>query len=213
MAKYNEIMSRVSVTPEMRERVLSNVDKHRQLKQKSSAGNVKNNRGWMRWVQALAAACFLLVVGLQIYHINQPTDEPIDVASEGITEYASLTELEEAVGFDMPELETLPFEKAETVYTNAFGIARINYYGSSEECITISKGKDDGTDVSGDYNEYASVIEEPVDSITVTLKGNEESYNLAIWTDGEYAYAISAKPGISYETVMKMIQDIITNTE
>ena len=34
LAKYNEIMSRVSVTPEMRERGLSNVDKHRQLKQK-----------------------------------------------------------------------------------------------------------------------------------------------------------------------------------
>ena len=114
----------------MRGRVLSNVAKHRQLKQKSSAGNVKNNRGWMRWVQALAAACFLLVVGLQIYHINQPTDEPIDVASEGITENASLTELEEGVGFDMPEFETLPFEKAETTYTNAFGIAQIDYYGS-----------------------------------------------------------------------------------
>ena len=114
----------------MRGRVLSNVAKHRQLKQKSSAGNVKNNRGWMRWVPALAAACFLLVVGLQIYHINQPTDEPIDVASEGITENASLTELEEGVGFDMPEFETLPFEKAETTYTNAFGIARIDYYGA-----------------------------------------------------------------------------------
>ena len=197
----------------MRGRVLSNVAKHRQLKQKSSAGNVKNNRGWMRWVPALAAACFLLVVGLQIYNINQPTDEPIDVASEGITENASLTELEEGVGFDMPEFETLPFEKAETTYTNAFGIARIDYYGSSEECITISKGKDDGTDVSGDYNENASVIEEQVDGITVTLKGNEESYNLAIWTDGEYAYVISANPGISYEIVMKMIQVIITNTE
>jgi hypothetical protein len=70
------------------------------------------------------------VVGLQIYHINKPTDEPIDVASEGITENASLTELEEGVGFDMPEFETLPFEKAETTYTNAFGIARIDYYGS-----------------------------------------------------------------------------------
>ena len=66
MNKYNEIMSRVSVTPEIRERVLSNVAKHRHLKQKSSAENVKNNRGWMRWVPALAAACFLLVVGLQI---------------------------------------------------------------------------------------------------------------------------------------------------
>ena len=213
MAKYNEIMSKVSVTPEMRERVLSNVAKHRQLKQKSSAGNVKNNRGWMRWVPALAAACFLLVVGLQIYHIIQSTDEPIYVASDGITEYASLTELEEAVGFDMPELEALPFEKTETRYTDAFGIARIDYYGSSEERITISKGKDDGTDVSGDYNEYASVIEEPVDGITVTLKGNEESYNLAICTDGEYAYAISANLGISYEILMKMIQVIITNTE
>lgn len=213
MAKYNEIMSRVSVTPEMRERVLSNVAEHRQLKQKSSAGNVKNIRGWMRWFPAVAAACFLLVVGLQIYHINQPTDEPVYVTSEGITEYASLTELEKAVGFDMPELEALPFETAETMYTNAFGIARIDYYGSSEERITISKGKDDGTDVSGDYNEYSSVIEETVDGITVTLKGNEESYNLAIWTDGEYAYAISANPGISYEIIMKMIQVIITNTE
>lgn len=213
MAKYNEIMSRVSVTPEMRERVLSNVAEHRKLKQKSSAGNVKNNRRWMRWFPAVAAACFLLVVGLQIYHINQPTDEPIDEASEGITEYASLTELEEAVGFDMPELEALPFETAETLYTNAFGIARIDYHGSSEECITISKSKNDGTDVSGDYNEYSSVIEETVDGITVTLKGNEESYNLAIWTDGEYAYAISANPGISYEIIMKMIQVIITNTE
>ena len=57
------------------------------------------------------------------------------------------------------------------------------------------------------------MIEEQVDGITVKLKGNEESYNLAIWTDGEYAYAISANPGISYEIVMKMIQVIITNTE
>ena len=48
---------------------------------------------------------------------------------------------------------------------------------------------------------------------TVTLKGNEESYKLAIWTGGEYVYAISANPGISYEIIMKMIQVIITNTE
>lgn len=209
MAKYNEIMSRVSVTPEMRERVLSNVAEHRQLKQKSSAGNVKNIRGWMRWFPAVAAACFLLVVGLQIYHINQPTDEPIDVASEGITEYASLAELEEAVGFDMPELEALPFETAETMYTNAFGIARIDYYGSSEECITISKGKDDGTDVSGDYNEYSSVSEETIGGVTVTLKGNDGEFNLATWTDDGYAYAVSSYPGMSSDKMTDLIESLI----
>lgn len=107
MAKYNEIMSRVKVTPEIRERVLSNVAKHRQLKQKSSAGNVKKSRvdemgsGISRGMFPLGGRASDLT-----YH--QPTDEPIDVASEGITEYASLTELEEAVGFDMPELEMLP---------------------------------------------------------------------------------------------------------
>lgn len=209
MAKYNEIMSRVSVTPEMRERVLAGVAEHRQLKQKITAGNVKNIRKWVRWVPAVAAACFLLVIGLQIYHINQTTDEPIDVTSEGVTEYASLAELEEAVGFDMPELEALPFEKAETMYTNAFGIARIDYYGSSEEIITISKGKDDGTDISGDYNEYSSVSEETIGGVTVTLKGNDGEFNLAAWTDDGYAYAVSSYPGMSSDKMTKLIESLI----
>ena len=209
MAKYNEIMSRVSVTPEMRERVLAGVAEHRQLKQKTTAGNVKNIRKWVRWVPAVAAACFLLVIGIQIYHINQTTDEPIDVASEGVTEYASLAKLEEAVGFDMPELEALPFEKAETMYTNAFGIARIDYYGSSEEIITISKGKDDGTDISGDYNEYSSVSEETIGGVTVTLKGNDGEFNLAAWTDDGYAYAVSSYPGMSSDKMTDLIESLI----
>lgn len=209
MAKYNEIISRVSVTPEMRERVLAGIAEHRQLKQKRTAGNVKNIRKWARWVPAVAAACFLLVIGLQIYHINQTTDEPIDVASEGVTEYASLAELEEAVGFDMPELEALPFEKAETMYTNAFGIARIDYYGSSEEIITISKGKDDGTDISGDYNEYSSVSEETIGGVTVTLKGNDGEFNLAAWTDDGYAYAVSSYPGMSSDKMTDLIESLI----
>ena len=209
MAKYNEIMSRVSVTPEMRERVLAGVAEHRQLKQKTTAGNVKNIRKWVRWVPAVAAACFLLVIGLQIYHINQTTDEPNDVASEGVTEYASLAELEKAVGFDMPELEALPFKKAETMYTNASGIARIDYYGSSEESITISKGKDDGTDISGDYNEYSSVSEETIGGVTVTLKGNDGEFNLAAWTDDGYAYAVSSYPGMSSDKMTDLIESLI----
>ena len=209
MAKYNEIMSRVSVTPEMRERVLSNVAEHRRLRQKSSAENVKYIRGWMRWIPAVAAACFLLVIGLQIYHINQPGTEPIDVATDSIVEYSSLEELEMAMGFDIPSLDELPFDVTEAVYTNSFGIARVDYYGAAGENITLSKAKDDGADISGDYNEYTSVTEENTNGITVTLKGNEDSYSLATWTEGEYAYAVSANPGIPYENIMKIIRFII----
>lgn len=209
MAKYNEIMSRVSVTPEMRERVLSNVAAHRQLKQKSSTGNVKNIRGWMRWVPAVAAACFLLVIGLQIYHINQPGTEPIDVATDSIVEYSSLDELEAAMGFEMPVIEELPFEVTETVYTNSFGIARIDYYGAAGENITLSKAKDDGTDISGDYNEYSSVSNETIGGISVTMKGNEETVSLATWTEDIYSYAVSLYPGIPQDTMIKLLETLI----
>lgn len=209
MAKYNEIMSRVSVTPEMKERVLYNVAAHRKLKQELPAGNVKNIRRWMRWIPAVAAACFLLVIGLQIYYINQPGTEPIDVATDSIVEYSSLDELEAAMGFEMPAVEGLPFEVTETVYTNVFGIARIDYYGASGENITLSKAKDDGTDISGDYNEYSSVSEEAIDGVTVLLKGNEGTVNLAIWTDDGYAYAVSSYPGISQNTMIELLEALI----
>lgn len=209
MTKYNEIMSRVSLTPEMREQVLTGMAEHRQRKQKKLSGNAWNLQGWTRFVPALAAACLILVAGLQIYRTNPSFNEPEAVASEGVNEYTSLSELEEAVGFAVPELEEyLPFENTDTQYTSAFGIARIDYYGPMEENITLSKGKDDGTDVSGDYNEYPSVMEETADGIKVTLKGEEESCSLAIWVEDGYAYAIHSDPGIPYETMMDMIQGI-----
>lgn len=209
MAKYNEIMSRVSVTPEMRERVLSNVAAHRQLKQKSPTGNGKNIRGWMRWVPAVAAACFLLVIGLQIYHINQPGTEPIDVATDSIVEYSSHDELETAMGFEMPTIDELPFEVTETVYTNSFGIARIDYYGAAGENITLSKAKDDGTNISGDYNEYNSVSNETIGGISITMKGNDGTVSLATWTEGTYAYAVSLSPGITQDTMIELLETLI----
>lgn len=32
---------------------------------------------------------------------------------------------------------------------------------------------------------------------SVTLKGNAEAYTLAIWTDGEFSYALTLTKGIS----------------
>lgn len=56
--------------------------------------------------------------------------------------------------------ENLPFAAKQTAYSNAAGIARIDYTSPEGEVITFSKAADDGTDISGDYTEYGAVSEE-----------------------------------------------------
>lgn len=48
-----------------------------------------------------------------------------------------------------------------------------------------------------------------VESINVTLKGNEETYTLATWTDGEYAYSLSLSEGISKMEYIRIIETMI----
>ena len=209
MAKYKEIMSRVSVTPEMRERVLGYVESHRDEKLETGTYRRTNIRKMMRWIPAVAAACFLVVISLQIDHINQPGTEPIDVATDSIIEYDSLLELNDAMGFAVPEVSLLPFEPTVTVYTNSFGISRIDYYGADGENITLSVAKDDGTDISGDYNEYENVTEETINNVTVTLKGNGDTVSLAAWTQNSYAYSIGANPGVDAESMENMVKSVL----
>ena len=206
MAKYKEIMSRVSVTPQMRERVLSHAADHREHETVRQAEKKKNKRPWIKWASA-AAACFLLVIGLGVSHMNEPVTEPVDVTNQGVTEYSSLDELEEAVGFDMPELQELPFEAEKTVYTDADGRARIDYDGADGETVTVSRAKDDGTDISGDYNEYSSVTEETIGSAAVTLKGDKGRIALAQWTKDGFAWSVSADPQISHEEMVSMVKE------
>lgn len=228
MAKYNEIMSRVSVTPAMRERILTNVAGSRQtagatgaeafrgLVKESGTGKTRGSRyRFMKWIPAVAAACIMIIAGMQYYRMNHVnpaspgTDS--DVAAQGIEEYASIEELEKAAGFDMPELADLPFTVTGTAYTNAFGIARCDYYGADGENLTISKAVDDGSDISGDYTEYAVVTEETIGGVTVTFKGNGDSLSLATWADSGYAYAIDMMQGMSMEDMKGIVEDVISD--
>ena len=209
MTKYNEIMSRVSVTPEMRERVLSYVAEHQTTDAQAGHDRKPNIKKMAGWVPAVAAACLLAVVGLSVFHLRQAGNEPADVATYGIEEYDTLAALNAAMGFDVPEVSPLPFAPAKTVYENVFGVARIEYYGAGNENITLSMTKDNGEDISGDYNEYAFVREETINGVTVVLKGNEGSVSLAVWTMDGYAYAISANPGVDSDAMIAMTGSII----
>lgn len=220
--KYNELMSRITVTPQMKERVIQNVRMHRQEKaemegsSRASGGSRKVLPLW-RYLPAVMAACLVLVCGIVLQKsrpIQPHTEETsgIDLVYSGIEEYSSPEELEDAVGFSMKEAETLtenlPFAAKQTAYSNAAGIARIDYTSPEGEVITFSKAADDGTDISGDYTEYGAVSEETIGNVSVTIKGDRDQVNLAEFSKDGYAYAIDAMEGISREAMIRMVKAV-----
>ena len=163
------------------------------------------------------AACLVLVCGIVVQKsrpIQPQTEETsgIDLVYSGIEEYSSLEELEDAVGFSMKEAgtlaENLPFAAKQTAYSNAAGIARVDYTSPEGEVITFSKAADDGTDISGDYTEYNAVSEETIENVSVTIKGDRDKVNLAVFSKDGYAYAIDTIDGISREAMIRMVKAV-----
>ena len=114
-------------------------------------------------------------------------------------------ELSAAVGFPVNEVEGLPFTVEKEVYISYWGeMAQIEYTGEGETAV-FRKGT--GTDdVSGDYNVYSSVKEIMVGANPVTLKGENDVFTLAVWTDGNYSYSLDISKGLSEDEWSEMIQ-------
>lgn len=208
MTKYNNVMQRVTVTPEMRERVLANVEAARiaKINQKK-----KVSRALIRWFPLAAAACLVLIVGIGVgntYNNNGTVGNGGNdaVTSEGLEDCASLEQLEEKVGFDVADLSAdIPFEVKQTVYTNVFGAARVSWNGDGDQYIELDKAVDEGVDISGDNNDYEEVETYMAGGvINVTTKGNNGTVSLATWTYDGYAYALSFGPAVDKDTAYEL---------
>ena len=209
--KYHEIMEKIEVTDEMRTRILQNVQAQSMQGQTGEEPVRKTSYSFRRY--APIAACLLVVISLAIVlpKVWQPMEgTPGGMTQVGnpMTEYASLQELETAVGFEVNEIAALPFVMTQELYI-AYddGIAEIQYIGTDME-ITYRKAAG-VTDISEDYNEYDREETISVNGTEVLLKGYADCDSLAIWTQGEYSYALRLNPGADRETVRNLLQAII----
>lgn len=191
MTKYNEVMERVTVTPEARERILSAVSEGKRATKVLS---------FRRWLPLAAAACLALVIGV-VWRGGIPTAPGADATPNGYdlqnvydeVVCADAQELAEASGLPVRDFE-MPFTVREASYSFLWGeLAQISYNGENGESATyrVVAGTEDN---SGDYSDYADVRDEVTSVGTVTLKGADGRYSLAVWTDGEYAYSLSLPP-------------------
>lgn len=187
--KYDEIMGRIEVTPEIRQRVLRSIREEEISLPAHKALTLPKLKKYLS-----AAACFaLLIAGTVILPqiLDRKEQSPPQVAvSYGIEEAASLQELSELTGFTITEEFKLPFTPAETAYASYWReLAQIEYSGEGQSAVfRKSIGTEDN---SGDFSIYDDSAELVVDGHTVLLKGNDGGYSLAIWTDGEYSYSLS----------------------
>ena len=202
MTKYDEVMEKLEVTPEMRARILQNVET--QMAEPCK----KPNR--LRRFAALAACLAVLLMGAMALpkFISSPVPEESEtMIANGMVEVTSKEELSEAVGFPVKSAQSLPFFPQSIYYTSYWGeMAQIDYAnGGSTACFRQSLGEEDN---SGDGSEYPAQKSLTVNGCAVTLKGEADSYTLAIWQDGTYSYSLSLSAGQPASVWAELIEGV-----
>ena len=119
---------------------------------------------------------------------------------------ASLAEASQVAGFEMRAPEAVG--DYDRVSISAIDGELIDVlYENGDNTVRVRKGA--GTeDVSGDYNSYAETAVSQVDGMEVTMKGGAGRVNLAVWTNGEYTYSVSASAGMSRREMADLIREI-----
>ena len=206
---YREAMEHIEVTPEMRSRILE----HLAEAEKKPARKAVRFAPWKQ-VLSLAACAAVLLVGLKALPLGGELGSASS-AESGVTvenpvqEYASLEALSDAAGFTVQQPGNLPFEVQETRYSLISGeLAQVEQSGPAGESVLYRVSQGEG-DNSGDYNAYSR--EEPLTfgSVTVTLKGGEDGWHLAVWQADGFAYSLNSSAGLTTEQMQAVLETVM----
>lgn len=204
-SRYNQIMKNIEVTTEMRDRILNNID-HLDLEQ--APKKIISFPNYKKYLSI--AACFvILLVGSVVIHNmgNWPSESPSDLGETGIVEYNTIGELSEAIGFTVKEIRSVPFEATAVQYTAFWNkFAEIQYTGQDNTAVLRMAFRNE--DVSGDYSEYTNIKNISVDGYSVTLKGDNDKYSLAVWQTEGYSFSVQFTKAISEQEILTTLQSV-----
>ena len=119
-----------------------------------------------------------------------------------LTAHDSLTELAKAVGFDI-KAPTVPAGYEADAYIDISGELAEVFYVKGDDTLVYRVSKGEG-DNFGDYNTYSNKKTVDVNGVSVELRGNDK-VNVATWSNGGFAYSVSAKQGISETEVAAVV--------
>lgn len=119
-----------------------------------------------------------------------------------LTAHDSLAELAKAVGFDI-KAPTVPAGYEADAYIDISGELAEVFYVKGDDMLVYRVSRGEG-DNSGDYNTYSNKKTVDVNGVSVELRGNDK-VNVATWSNGGFAYSVSAKQGISETEVVAVV--------
>lgn len=202
--RYDKVMENIEVTQDMRNRILNNINN---LDLNTTSKTVIFFHKYKKYFSIAACFVFLFVGSIVLYNIRNISNEPTILDRSAVLDYSTVDELSNSVGFIVKELQDIPFDIKNIQYTSFEGdLAEIQYNGETNTVSFRMAFSDD--DVSGDYSEYSLIENHEIDDYTVTIKGNNDKYNLAIWRHAGFSYSINVTNGISETDLLKMVQSI-----
>ena len=123
-----------------------------------------------------------------------------------LTGHESLAELAKAVGFDI-KAPTVPAGYEADAYIDISGELAEAFYVKGDDTLVYRVSRGEG-DNSGDYNTYSNKKTVDVNGVSVELRGNDK-VNVATWSNGGFAYSVSAKQGISETEVAAVVSSAL----
>ncbi|WP_312368572.1 DUF4367 domain-containing protein [Lachnoclostridium sp.] len=201
MSDYKNALTKIYISKEMEERVMREVKtKVTKTKQQRTVG-----RRWL--LPAAMVACVVLSLGILVLpKLTKGTKEQVQIPNP-IVETDDIKTLKESVSFPLKVPTVVP-EGYEVIDTSVIGgtIAQITYSnGTNNITYRMAEGTDD---ISGEYNTYEKLREITVDGQNVLLKGNNDGYQVATWTDGTYTYSITSDSPLREKQIVQMIEGI-----
>lgn len=136
-----------------------------------------------------------------------PTPTPQVQIPNPFVDCKTMDEAAGIAGFTMTLPESVPNWVSDTkIRAVKNDMIEVIYSGDSNE-LRIRKGADT-EDISGDFNDYETTEELTVKDMKVTIKGSEDRFALATWTDGEHAFAISVSTGMTKNELSTLVSAI-----
>lgn len=207
MSNYKNALSKIYLSKEMEERIMSEVKKKENGAAKLNTKTEKRNqRKWLLPAGAIVIATLILTVLVVPKILKEGNDTQVQIPNP-IVETEGIKELKESVSFDLKVPTVMPegYEISDTAVIGGT-LAQVRYLnGTNEITYRMAEGTDD---ISGDYNTYEVIREVYVNDQSVMLKGNQEGYQVATWTDGTYSYSITSEQPLSEEDFVMMIADV-----
>lgn len=201
--EYNEIMAYLTVTPEMRRRVLQRLQQEELPLPRQRPLRFP---GLKKYLAAAACLVLLLAGAATLPRLLQPDipAPPVQTIPD-ISQVDSAQALSDLVGFPVTEEFALPFTPVSVDYTSYWReLAQVQYNGE-DRWATFRKSPGDQEN-SGDYTPYSATAQITVGGVSVTLKGEEGLYLLAVWSDGTFSYSLYLSQGASEEEWGRILQ-------